>query len=155
VAKASNREIVERLVRAIEAMDFDTIAALTAEDYVEEMPQSGERIRGRANHQAIIRGYPGGVGKVAASKIVGSEDVWVTGPSFNVVQIVGSGDWYTYVATGEYANGEVWHMIALVHLRDGLVARSTIWYAAPFEAPAWRAPYVERFEPMTLDSIGG
>jgi ketosteroid isomerase-like protein len=154
VAKASNREIVERLVRAIEAMDFDTIAALTAEDYVEEMPQSGERIRGRANHQAIIRGYPGGVGKVAASKIVGSEDVWVTGPSFNVVQIVGSGDRYTYVATGEYANGEVWHMIALVHLRDGLVARSTIWYAAPFEAPEWRAQWVERFEPMSLDSIG-
>jgi len=153
VAKASNREIVERLVRAIETKDFDTIAALTAEDYVEEMPQSGERIRGRANHQAIIRGYPGGVGTVATSRIIGSEDAWVTGPSFNVVQIVGSGDRYTYVAMGHYANGEVWHMIALVHLRDGVVARSTIWYAAPFEAPAWRAQYVERFEPMSLDSI--
>jgi ketosteroid isomerase-like protein len=154
VAKASNREIVERLVRAIEAKDFDTVAALTAEDYIEEMPQSGERVRGRANHQAIIRGYPGGVGTVGASKLVGSEDVWVTGPSFNVVQIVGSGDRYTYVATAEYANGEVWHVIALLHLRDGLVAHATFWYAAPFEAPAWRAPYVERFEPMTLGSIG-
>ncbi|MDP9250554.1 MAG: nuclear transport factor 2 family protein, partial [Chloroflexota bacterium] len=85
MAKPSNREIVDRLVRAIEAKDFDTIATLIAEDYIEEMPQSGERIRGRANHQAIIRGYPGGVGTVATSKIIGSEDAWVTGPSFNVV----------------------------------------------------------------------
>jgi hypothetical protein len=41
-------------------------------------------------------------------------------------------------------------MIVIVELRDGKVAKSTTWYAPPFEAPQWRAPFVERFEsPLT------
>jgi ketosteroid isomerase-like protein len=154
VGQISNREIVERFAQAIEAKDFDAQAALTAEDYVEEMPQSGERIRGRANHQAIVRAYPGGVGTAASGTIIGSEDKWVTGPSFNVLRVMGSGDTYTYVAEVDYPNGETWHLIAMVKVREGKIARSTTWYAAPFEAPDWRAPYVERFKPMSLSGIG-
>jgi len=40
MAQPSGRDIVERLGRAIEAQDFDTIAALVADDYVEEYPPS-------------------------------------------------------------------------------------------------------------------
>jgi ketosteroid isomerase-like protein len=155
VAEVSNREIVERFARAIEAKDFEAQAALTADDYVEEMPQSGERIRGRTNHQAIVRSYPGGVGTAASGKVVGSEDQWLVGPAFNVLRVMGSGDTYTYVATVQYPNGEVWHMIAMVKVRDGKIARSTTWYAAPFDAPDWRAPYVERFKPMSLADLEG
>jgi len=154
MAHASNREIVERLARAIEAKDFDTIATLITDDYVEEFPQSGERIRGRANQQAIVRNYPGGVGTAESGGIIGSEDKWVMGPSFNVVHVMGSGDTYTYVAKVRYPNGELWHVIAMVKVRDGRVARSTTWYVAPFAAPDWRAQYVERFEPMSLPELG-
>jgi hypothetical protein len=31
--------------------------------------------------------------------------------------------------------------------RDGTVARMTEYFANPFEAPAWRARFVERYEP--------
>jgi hypothetical protein len=31
----------------------------------------------------------------------------------------------------------------VVEFRDGKIARMTDYFAAPFEAPAWRAPYVE------------
>lgn len=148
MAESSGRAIVERFARGIEAKDFDAQAELIADDFVEEMPQSGERIVGKANWRAVLDHYPGGVGTVQpGSKLVGAEDRWVMTPSFSVLRIEGSGDVYTYVATVHYADGSTWHMIVIVELRNGKIARATTFYAAPFEAPAWRAPWVERFSP--------
>ncbi len=39
-------------------------------------------------------------------------------------------------------------MIAIIELCNGKIAKMTTWYAAPFEAPEWRAPFVERFSPQ-------
>jgi ketosteroid isomerase-like protein len=149
MAEPSGREIVERWVRALEAKDFGAQAAVMADDFVEEMPQSGERTRGKANWLAISRNYPGGVGTVdpASARVVGAEDQWIMSPSFSILRIEGSGNVYTYAGTVRYSNGETWDLIAIIELRDGKIARSTTWYAAPFEAPAWRAPFVERFTP--------
>ena len=146
MAEPSGRAIVERFARAIEAKDFAAQDAMLTDDYVDEMPQSGERTRGRANRLAIANNYPGGVGTVEDARLIGAEDKWILTPSFNVLRIEGSGDVYTYVGTVRYSNGETWQMIAIVELRDGKVAKTTSWYAAPFEAPEWRTPYVERFE---------
>jgi len=150
MAELCGRAVVERLARAIEAKDFEGQAALVTDDYIDEMPQSGERIRGRENALAIARNYPGGVGTVESNRLVGAEDKWLLTPSFNVMRIEGSGDVYTYVGTVRYSDGTTWQMIVIVELRDGKVAKSTTWYAPPFEAPQWRAPFVERFEsPLT------
>jgi len=43
MAEPSGRAIVEQFARAIEAKDFAAQAELLADDYVDEMPQSGER----------------------------------------------------------------------------------------------------------------
>ncbi len=147
MAEPSGRAIVERYSRALQDKDFDALAALVTDDFVDEMPQSGERVRGRANQLALVRSYPGGVGTIdpRSARLVGSEDRWVLTPSFAPLRIEGSGDVYTYVGTATYANGETWQMIQIVELRDGRVARTTTWYAAPFEAPSWREPFVERF----------
>jgi hypothetical protein len=32
----------------------------------------------------------------------------------------------------------------LIELRDGKIRKMTSFFAAPFEAPAWRASYVEK-----------
>jgi limonene-1,2-epoxide hydrolase len=152
MAEPSGRAVVERFAKAIQDKDFDTQAALIAEDYIEEMPQSGERIRGKANWDAVVRGYPGGVGTVDAdsARLVGAEDKWVLTPTFAALRIEGSGDVYTYVGTVRYPNGQTWQMIAIIELHAGKIARATTWYAAPFEAPEWRAPFVERFpSPLT------
>jgi ketosteroid isomerase-like protein len=150
MAEPSSREIVDRFLRALVEKDFDAQAALLADDFVDEMPQSGERTRGKANFRAISEHYPGGVGTIdpKTGRVVGAEDRWVMGPSFNVLRIEGSGDTFTYAGTVTYAGGDLWHMIAIVQLRDGKIARSMTWFAAPFEAPEWRAPYVERFDPQ-------
>ena len=121
--------------------------ALLADDFIDEMPQSGERVRGKADWLAIGRTYPGGVGTIdpSGARLVGSEDRWVLTPTFAPLRIEGSGDIYTYVGSVTYANGETWQMLVIIELRGGKIAKTTSWYAAPFDAPEWRAPFVERF----------
>ena len=61
-----------------------------------------------------------------------------------VIHLSGSGDhwWGAWVMT--YPDGLVYHCIDLIELRDGLVRRETMFWAPPFEAPEWRAPFVDR-----------
>ena len=60
VSEQGNRAIVERYARALPG-DFETLASLRHANFVEEWPQSGERIRGHANYQLIHKNYPGGL----------------------------------------------------------------------------------------------
>ena len=84
MAEPSGRAIVERYARALQDKDFDALALLLADDYVDELPQSGERVRGRANALAYLRSYPGGVGTIepTSARLVGAEDRWVLTPMF-------------------------------------------------------------------------
>lgn len=146
MAEPSGRTIVERYARALQEKDFTAQEALLADDFLDEMPQSGERVRGKANWLAIARNYPGGVGTIdpSGARLVGAEDRWVLTPTFAPLRIEGSGDVYTYVGTVTYANGETWQMLMIIELRQGKIAKTTSWYAVPFEAPEWRARFVER-----------
>jgi hypothetical protein len=36
--------------------------------------------------------------------------------------------------------------VAIVEFRDGKIWRDTRWFGDPFEAPAWRAQWVEHME---------
>ena len=90
-----SREIVERFAEALAAADLDAQAALFHDDIVDEYPQSGERVVGKANLRAIVEHYPGTDRRPIhgeVSKLVGANDEWVVGPSFNVTHIAGSGD---------------------------------------------------------------
>ena len=130
MAEPSGRATVERYARALQDKDLDALALLITDDYVDEMPQSGERVRGKANQLALVRNYPGGVGTIdpKSARLVSAEDRWVLTPT--------------------YAIGETWQMIQIIELRLGKVAKTTSWFAAPFEAPEWRTQYVERFPPL-------
>ena len=41
------------------------------------------------------------------------------------------------------------HTVNIMEFRDGKVVRETIYFGDPWEPPAWRAQWVERFEPAT------
>src|ERR1019366_5470895 len=73
MAEPSGRAIVERYARALQDKDFDALALLLADDYVDELPQSGERVRGRANALAYLRSYAGGLGTIepTSARLVG------------------------------------------------------------------------------------
>jgi hypothetical protein len=111
---------------------------------VTEFPQSGERIRGWANIRAIAENYPGGLPKDLTTKVHGSEDKWVLGPSFNILRIEGTGDIYTLIGSATYPDGSTWQLTSLVELRSGKIAKTTDIYGAAFDPPEWRSQWVER-----------
>jgi len=144
VAPKTNREVVERYVQGLIAHDLDMQAEVCAPDMVVEFPQSGERFRGWANIRAVAENYPGGLPKDLNGKVIGSEDKWVLGPSFNVLRIEGTGDVYTLVGSAKYPDGKTWQLMALVELKSGKIAKTTEVYGEPFEPPVWRSKWEER-----------
>ncbi|MFW3171471.1 hypothetical protein [Geodermatophilus sp. CPCC 206100] len=93
-------------------------------DYVMEMPQSGERIRGRDAMRGMQEAFPAPP-RVQLRRVVGAGRVWV---------VEGVNDY----------GGDVWHVVLTLELDDdGRIVRDTRYYARPFEPPAWRAPFVE------------
>lgn len=139
----SGREVVERYMRAMPG-DIETLAALRHPDFVMEFPQSGEVIRGHDNWQAAHERYRDV--RSDTRHVTGSEDRWILSPGwpgFTPMRIVGTGDTFTVEAIGTYPGGDTYHVITIVELRDGLVFRARTYFAAPFEAPEWRARWVE------------
>jgi hypothetical protein len=97
------------------------------EDYTMEMPQSGERIRGREKMRAFQEAYP-------------------HPPSIQLRRVVvGNGLW-VLEGVNDYGGGQVSNVVAIIELRDGKMFRDTRYYAEPFEAPEWRAQWVEQME---------
>lgn len=139
-----NREIVEQYEQAV-GRDWDLLRSVCQPDYVEEWHQSGERIRGIENFIAIHTNYPGGTPNSDPERVVGSADKWVLTPSYTPLRIVGTGDTYTLVSRVNYPDGTESHLVTLVELKNGLVAHAETYFAEPFEAPEWRAQWVERF----------
>jgi hypothetical protein len=45
-------------------------------------------------------------------------------------------------AVGDYG-GEIFQVVAIFEFRDGKIVRETRYYPQPFEAPPWRAQWVE------------
>lgn len=144
LAPKTNREVVQRFVDGLVARDLDAQAEVCGADMVTEYPQSGERFRGWANIRAVAENYPGGLPKNLSGKVIGSEDKWVLGPSFNILRIEGTGDVYTVIGSATYPDGTTWQVMMLIELRAGKIARTTELFGAPFEAPEWRSKWAER-----------
>jgi SnoaL-like protein len=144
VTQRTNEECVRQYAAASAAHDVAELGGLRHPDWMVSWPQSGERVHGNVAFAEIIANYPGGAPTAEVKRIVGAEDQWVVTPGNTVLKVVGSGDFWWSEWRLSYPNGEVYLVIDLLELRDGLVYRETVYWAAPFEAPDWRAPWVER-----------
>ena len=103
-----------------------------ADDFVQEWPQSGERL----NKDASIRlndAYPEMTG---------------TKPTFAYKRMLGGGDTFVIEGTIDYGDGVPVSYVGIGEVRDGKITRMTEYFANPFEAPAWRADFVEKMEPV-------
>lgn len=120
-----NRELLERLwpMDGQLALSAEAEHELRAEDYVMEMPQSGERVVGRDKMRAMQHEYP-------------------APPSIEVQRIVGSGDHFVLLGRSDYG-GDIYHVANIVEFADGRIARETRLYASPFEPPQWRSKYTD------------
>jgi len=139
----TNREIVDRYFKAYPS-DWETMARLRHTDFVEDWPQSGERIVGHENYRAIHENYPGGTPGTDINRVVGTEDRLVMTSLFTPLRIVGMGDTFTVEAMVRYPDGSTSLLVTVVELRDGKVRRQRTYFAAPFEAPDWRGRWVTR-----------
>lgn len=118
--------VAEALWRALQAGDWEAAGGHLHDDFVQEWPQSGERIVGRDNAMAIERSFPGGL------------------PTMRFRRTLAAGDLAVLEVELTYADGSRYLGVSILELRDGKVMRETDYYAEPFQAPAWRAPWVER-----------
>ncbi len=111
---------------ASDANDFETEHRIYLEDAVLEYPQSGERTRGRSNIQNQRASQPNKK-RFSIRRIIGSGELWVT--EFIL----------TYDAKPSYT-------VSIMEFKGDKVARETQYFADPFEAPSFRAQWVERMK---------
>jgi ketosteroid isomerase-like protein len=105
--------------------DADAEHNIYADDAVCEYPQSGERIIGRVNLQALRSHHPGRPSGFNVRRTLGSGDLWIT----------------EYIIT---YNGQPTFTVSIMEFRDGKVIHETQYFADAFEAPAWRSRWVLR-----------
>jgi len=102
------------------------------DDYVLEMPQSGERIRGREMMRRFQESYStlspsDPMRRIRLRRVLVREDLWVV------------------EGIADYDDGrEALNVVLILELRDGKMWRDRWYFAGPFEAPEWRAQWVER-----------
>jgi hypothetical protein len=130
------REMQRKFEDTLKSGDVGSMAKLTEEystdDFVEEWPQSGERLS-----------------KAASIKMAANyAEMSGTKPKFTYKRMLGGGDIFVVEGTIDYGDGIPVSYVGIGELRDGKIARMTEYFANPFEAPAWRADFVERMEPV-------
>ena len=118
------REALNRHWAASDANDFDVEHDIYREDATLEYPQSGERIRGRANIQSSRAAQPNRK-RFTVRRIIGAGALWVT----------------EFVLTYD---GRPSYTVSIMEFVDGKVARETQYFADPFEPGPSRAQWVER-----------
>jgi hypothetical protein len=111
---------------ASDANDFETEHFIYHEDAVLEYPQSGERTRGRSNILNQRASQPSNK-RFTIRRIVGNGDLWVT----------------EFILTYD---GKPSYTVSIMEFRGDKVSRETQYFAEPFEAPAFRAQWVERMD---------
>jgi ketosteroid isomerase-like protein len=143
---AHNRAVLERLGQIIRSGDLDALAEVTHPDFVQEIPQSGERVVGVANFRSILQNLPGGGSTITIADdpyIAGEEAHYVMTPTFNVVKVEGSGDELTSYVKARYPDGSDWYIISFTSFKDGKIIKRVDFYAPFFEPPPWRAEWTE------------
>jgi len=112
-----DREIhaaLERHWAASAASDQNVEHEIYRDDAIVEYPQSGERVRGRHNVQALRSHHPGRPSGFIVRRIVGEGDLWVTE--------------YTITYEGRRVN-----TVSIMEFQAGKVARETQYFPEPFE----------------------
>jgi hypothetical protein len=131
-------EMAAKFEEVLKAGDFggmtDLVKEYATDDFVEEWPQSGERLTKSASLK-LAESYPQMSG---------------TTPKFKYKRMLGGGDAFIIEGTIDYGDGVPVSYVGIGEIRDGKVSRMTEYFANPFEAPAWRADFVQKMEPATV-----
>jgi hypothetical protein len=119
-----NRKALDDHWRASAAGDLDAEHQIYSDDAICDYPQSGERILGRKNLQALRSHHPEKPSGFEVKRMVGQGDLWVT----------------EYMI--RYQN-QTAYTVSIMEFRDGKVVHETQYFANPFDAPEWRSQWVQ------------
>ena len=129
------QEMIQAVEAALKSGDFGAMTKMiqdySTDDFVEEWPQSGERLTREATLK-MGELYP---------------EMSGTSPKFTYKRMLGGGDIFVVEGTIDYGDGIPVSYVGVGEVRDGKVSKMTEYFANPFEAPAWRADFVEKMEP--------
>jgi SnoaL-like domain len=120
------RAALQRHWAASDVNDFAAEHEIYRADAVLDYPQSGERIRGRANIQASREAQPNAK-RFTVRRMLGGGDLWIS----ELVLTYDAQPFYT-VSIMEFEGGEVVH--------------ETQYFGDPFEPGPSRAQWVERMD---------
>jgi hypothetical protein len=116
-------EVRELFQRLREAMDPELEYRERHEDYLLELPQSGERLD-RDGLRRLQTTFPG-----------------AHAPRIELLRVTGSGDVWFAESLIHYPDGTVFYGVSRVEFRDAKLWRETRYYAEPFDVPEWRASW--------------
>jgi hypothetical protein len=95
-----------------------------------DYPQSGERIHGKRNLQNLRSHHPGHPTDFSIRRLLGSGNLWIT----------------EYTITYQDRS---FSTISIMEFENGKVIHETQYFAEPFDAPEWRAQWVEQIGTST------
>jgi hypothetical protein len=121
------RDALRRHWTASDANDFATEHQIYRADAVLEYPQSGERIRGRANIEASRAAQPN-TKRFTVRRMLGGGDLWIS-------ELV-----MTY-------DEQPFYVVSIMEFEGGEVVRETQYFSDPFEPGPSRAQWVEQMTP--------
>ncbi|HEU4635571.1 MAG TPA: nuclear transport factor 2 family protein [Edaphobacter sp.] len=119
------REALDAHWQASAAGDFNAEHAIYDDNAICDYPQSGERILGRSNLQALRSHHPGKPSGFQIRRILGEGNLWITEYAI------------TYQARSSFT-------VSIMEFRNGKVIHETQYFADPFEAPGWRSQWVQQ-----------
>ncbi len=119
------RAVLDQHWSASAAGDLDAEHDIYQENAVCEYPQSGERILGKENLKSLRGHHPGRPSGFVVRRISGSGNLWVT----------------EYVINYE---GKPVYTVSIMEFEEGKCRRETQYFGDPFDAPSWRAQWVEQ-----------
>jgi len=117
--------VIGRLIACINDRHIEVMDELFRDDATMDWPQSRERVRGAANRRAIYQSFP-------------------QLPTITPHRMQSQGDLVVAEATLDYA-GPTYETVFIFEFIDGKIAKETAYWSEAFEAPEWRAQWVEPF----------
>lgn len=121
----ANEAVTKRLIACINDRKIEVMDELFLNDAIMDWPQSGEKVVGAENRRGIYRSFP-------------------QLPTITTRRMISDGDLVVAEATLDYGGPIASKTVFIFEFKDGKISKETAYWSEPFEAPAWRAKWVEK-----------
>lgn len=121
----ANESVIERLIKCLNDRKIEVMDELFHDDAIMDWPQSGEKVVGAENRRGIYSSFP-------------------RLPNITPRRMISDGELVVAEATLDYGGPVPSKAVFIFEFKDGKIAKETAYWSEPFEAPAWRAKWVEK-----------